>query len=71
MNISITDSASIALPYGRSVKDFLAERARPRHEAMLGETFFGDYFPVGNPATEIRAAAERPRAAAAQTNPPA
>ena len=46
MNISITDSVSIALPYGRLVRDFLAERARPRHEMTLGwelprRLFFG------------------------------
>ena len=37
MNISLTDSADVALFYGRLVREFLAERARPRRD-IVGDT---------------------------------
>ena len=61
MNISIVDSASVALPYGRLVREFLAERARSRHE-LTGPNFFGDFPSVENPSLKLRALAEHPRA---------
>ena len=63
MNISITDSAAVALSYGHLVREFLAERARSRYEMTLGGSFFIDFLTVGNPATKLRATAVNPRAA--------
>ena len=63
MNISIVDSASVALSYDRLVREFLAERARSRHE-IAGPNFFGEFLSVGNPALKLRALAEHPRATA-------
>ena len=62
MNISIVDSASAALSYGRLVREFLAERARSRRE-ISGPSFFSDFPLIGNPALKLKALAEHPRAA--------
>ena len=59
MNISITDSASVALPYGRLARGFLSERERSRRE-VSGVNSFGDCLSVENPDLELRAAAEHP-----------
>lgn len=61
MNISITESAAIALSYDRLVREFLAERARSRHE-INSPTFFSEFLSVENPALKLRASAEHPRA---------
>ena len=63
MNISIVDSASVALSYGRLVRESLSERARSRHE-IAGPNFFGEFLSVGNPALNLRALADHPRAPA-------
>ena len=63
MNISIADSAAVALSYGRLVRGFLAERARSRHEMTLGDSFFSDFLSVENPDTKLRATAANPRSA--------
>ena len=60
MNISITDSAAIALSYDRLVREFLAEKDRSRQE-VNSTTYFADFLSVGNPALKIRAMAEHPR----------
>ena len=64
MNISIADSASVALPNGRLVREFLAKRARPRHE-IAGPDFPGDSLSAENPALKLRALADHPRTLAA------
>ena len=50
MNISLTDSAAVAMPYGRLVREFLAGRARSRHGNTIGGNFRGDVLSVWNPA---------------------
>ena len=62
MSLSITDSAAVALSYGRLAREFLAERGRPRRENSIGVNFFSDSLSVENPAMKLRALAERPRA---------
>ena len=64
MNISIVESASVALSYDRLVREFLAGRARSRHE-IAGPSFFGDFLSVENPASKLKAVAGNPRAASA------
>ena len=69
MNISIVDSASVALSYDRLVREFLAERARSRRE-ITGDTFFSDFLSVENPASKLRDTAEHPRDVAAPKGAP-
>ena len=68
MNISIVESTSVDFPYVRLAREFLAERARSRHE-IAGPNFFGDFLSVENPALKLMALAENPRAAAAPNDP--
>ena len=62
MNISITDSAAIALSYGRLAREFLAGKALSRQDVDSAK-FRGDFLDVGNPALKLRASAEHPRPA--------
>ena len=70
MNISIVESASVALSYDRLVREFLSERARSRHE-ISGPNFFGDFLSVENPALKLKALAEHPRTAPPPVDPAA
>ena len=70
MNISIAESASAALPYGRLIREFLGERARSRRE-ITGPNFPGGFLSVWNPALKLRALAKHPRATAVQKDKPA
>ena len=60
INMSVVDSATVALAYDRLVREFLAERARSRHE-LNGPSFFSDFLSVENPALKLKALAENPR----------
>ena len=62
MSISIADSADVALSYGRTVREFLVERARSRHGNSIGVNFPSDFLSVENQAMELRALAKHPRA---------
>ena len=61
INISVIDTAAIALAYGRMVREFLVERARARREMALGDSYFFDFLSVENAALKLRATAEQPR----------
>ena len=66
MNVAITDSASMALSYGRPVREFFV--FWPKWPDLVtkiphGVNFLSDFLPVGNPAMKLRALAERPSAA--------
>ena len=69
MKISIVESASVALSYDRLIREFLAERARSRHE-ITGPNFFGEFSSVGNPDLKLRALAEHPRVTAMPKDQP-
>ena len=69
MNMSIVDSATVALAYDRLVREFLAERARSRHE-LNGPSFFSDFLSVENPALKLKALAEHPRGGGAPRDQP-
>ena len=59
----------MALAYGRFAREFLAERARYRHE-IAGPNFFGEFLSVCNPALKLRALAEHHRATATPKDKP-
>ena len=63
MDVSITDSAAMALSYDRLVRGFLGERDRSRRETTTGGNCPIDFLPVENPAMKLRATAEHPSAA--------
>ena len=69
MNISIANSASAALSNGCLIRELLVGRARSRRE-VAGADFRGEYLPVGNPATRLRALAGHPRTADAPNDRP-
>ena len=60
LHISTTYTTSVALSYGRLVKDFLVARARPRAEYPVGGDFFLDFISEENHPLKLRAIAAQP-----------